>query len=122
MNKPAALVGYNDVKMILDEAAKHGGGRYALDTPGQAIHWRQRAYRFRKLYREVYPSDGRYEQFNFQLDGPEVIINPNRPTGTFIPAGGEPLPMNQPAAPILPEEDDELFDAAKNLRKDLGLD
>lgn len=122
MNKPAALVGYNDIKMILDEAAKSGGGRYVLDTSGQATHWRQRAYRFRKLYREVYPNDGRYEQFNFQLDGPAVIINPNRPTGTFIPAEGEPLPMNQPAAPILPEEDDELFDAAKNLRKDLGLD
>ena len=41
---------YADVRDVLDSALSHGGGEYQLSTHGMAVHWRQRAYQFRKLY------------------------------------------------------------------------
>lgn len=44
---------YSDVRQILDAVLSSGGGEYDLPSYGQAVHWRQRAYRFRKLFAEI---------------------------------------------------------------------
>jgi hypothetical protein len=41
--------GYPDVITVLRAARRAGGASYSLPTPGAAINWCQRAYRFRKL-------------------------------------------------------------------------
>lgn len=41
--------GFPDVIRILTAARKAGGAVYTLPTPGAALNWKQRAYRFRRL-------------------------------------------------------------------------
>lgn len=55
MTKPKAnrLGMYSDVRKIMDAALAAGGGEYVLPAYGKAIHWRQRAYQFRKLFAEL---------------------------------------------------------------------
>lgn len=52
--RPNRLGMYADVQQILDAALASEGGEYTLSTYGKAVHWRQRAYKFRKLYAEVH--------------------------------------------------------------------
>lgn len=47
-----SLAQYEDVKVVLDQALNHRGGRYRLSTYNEAVHWRQRAYKFRQLLRD----------------------------------------------------------------------
>jgi len=54
MSKPNRLGLYADVKQILDAALASNGGEFILSTHGEAVHWRQRAYRFRKAYAAAY--------------------------------------------------------------------
>jgi hypothetical protein len=49
----ASLGQYSDVRAVLDAAIAAGGGRYTLKSRGAAIHWRARAYAFRKLLQRL---------------------------------------------------------------------
>lgn len=44
---------YRDIEGYLNQALMAGGLRLTLPSAGSAIRWRQRAYNFRKLYREI---------------------------------------------------------------------
>lgn len=44
---------YEDVRRILDIALQRDGLIYELNTVGQAIHFRQKCYRFRNLLRKM---------------------------------------------------------------------
>ncbi len=108
---------YDDVRQILDAAMQSGGGEFALTTYGQAVHWRQRAYKFRKLYAETLSSDkslamspyDRLTMPRIDKDSTIVVIKVREITGTFTP-------NREPYAPVdMPVAGDELFDVAKDI-------
>lgn len=109
---------FTDVKPVLDAALASGGGKYVAPTPGAAVHFRQRAYSFRKAYREACsPNASPYDQLTLRKpSGCEVVIAPIALPGTFTPADGTPL--NTSAA----ESDDPLLAEALAVRTNLGLD
>lgn len=45
--------GYADVLRILRAARNNGGAIYTLPTPGGALNWKQRAYKFRRLVQNI---------------------------------------------------------------------
>jgi len=118
MTKHANRLGmYADVRQILDAALSAGGGSYQCDSHGQAVHWRQRAYKFRKLYAETIGlnEESPYDQIVMPRVAEAettVSIHIRRQVGVFMPAA-EPAPAN-----ILLGDD--LFDIAKGIADKLG--
>ena len=117
---PNRLGMYDDVRKILDAALQAGGGSYELPSYGSAVHWRQRAYKFRKLYAETIAGDNStamspYDKLTMpriDLDSTIVEIKVRQAAGVFVPA-------NEPyASPIGLE--DELFDVARELADKLA--
>lgn len=108
---PANRLGmYADVREILDAALRHGGGEYQCTDHGTAVHWRQRAYRFRKLYAEVHRSglESPYDSILIRRIAPDsgtVVIELREQVGVFTP--------RNPVA--RPPDMDELFDVADAL-------
>lgn len=92
MHKPVNRLGiYHDVQEILDAALSAGGGTYTCATHGQAVHWRQRAYKFRKLYAEIHGAraSSQYDRLTLPRIEPgssEVLIHYRQHVGTFTPA------------------------------------
>lgn len=119
MKKPANRLGmYADVRTILDQALAAGGGSYTLATHGEAVHWRQRAYRFRKLFAEILGPDepSPYDSIimtRVDAESSTVDISIRRLTGTFTPSA-EPV--------FIPQVGDELFDIAQEFAAKLGDD
>lgn len=115
---PNRLGIYHDVREILDAALAAGGGTYTCESHNKAIHWRQRAYRFRKLYAEVHgaKSASLYDRLTMPRIAPEenfVRIILRQQMGVFTPlAGGTP-------ADILTGDDllDEALALAKRLEE-----
>ncbi len=108
---------YDDVRAVLDAALQSGGGEYVLPSHGLAVHWRQRAYKFRKLYAQTLASGDDFAMSPYdrltmpQLpdDSSTVVINVREAVGTFTP-------NREPYAPQeIPTQGDELFDVAKEL-------
>lgn len=82
------LMMYEDIRVILDQALAAGGGEFELATHGQAVHWRQRAYIFRKLFRQSVQNSP-YDRLTFRKvpDGSTtVVIAMIGQKGTFRPA------------------------------------
>lgn len=111
MKKPAPnrLGMYSDVKQVLDACLETNGGTYTLSTYGEAVHWRQRAYRFRKLFAETLKSHelSPYDVLTLPRiveDTSVVVINLQQAKGTFTP-------NREAAIPEIPETDDLLGDA-----------
>lgn len=112
MTRPRAnrLGMYADVRSVLDAALVGGGGTVECDSHNAAVHWRQRAYRFRKLYAETLGA-GRESAYDTLVlprvpaDSATITIQIRSSTVLFTPADG---------APVL---DDDLFDIAQNLAK-----
>lgn len=106
---------YADIRAILDAALAAGGGTYECESTGQAIHWRQRAYRFRKLYAELLgPSqESPYDTLTMpRCDGPTVSIVLRRQVGRFTP-NNEPVEVSELLG-------DDLLDEALSFAKKLG--
>jgi hypothetical protein len=114
---------YDDIRPILDAALSSGGGRLELASRGMAIHWRQRAYKFRKLYAQILASDDSFSMSPYdrltmptppdegEPDDNVVIINVREATGTFTP-------NREPYVPVdIPVVGDELLDVAKEIAK-----
>jgi hypothetical protein len=108
---------YDDVRQILDAALSSGGGSFELPTHGKAVHWRQRAYKFRKLYAQTLASDDSfsmspYDRLTLPMipdDSSTVIINIREVVGTFTP-------NREPYAPTdVPVPGDDLFEAAQSI-------
>lgn len=115
MTKSNRLGMYADVRSVLDSALESGGGTFRCADYGSAVHWRQRAYRFRKLYAETLgpKSMSPYDVLVLPrlVDGAsEVVINIRQTSGVFTPA-------NEGLAPTSNEE---LLETAKALAERLG--
>lgn len=114
MTKSNRLGMYADVREVLDAALAHGGGRFECADYGSAVHWRQRAYKFRKLYAETLGPKAMspYDTLVLpRLHNAErtVTINVRQTAGVFTPAG--------PARDGVPEMDDPLLEEALALAK-----
>lgn len=114
MTKSNRLGIYADVRAVLDSALEHGGGTLTCDSPGAAIHWRQRAYRFRKAFAETLGPRAMSPYDVLVLprlanDSLEVVINIRQASGVFTPAGDG----------LAPTSNDELLEAAESLRRRL---
>src|SRR5688500_11281290 len=91
MTKSNRLGMYADVRAVLDAALEHGGGTFKCADYGHAVHWRQRAYKFRKLFAEMLGPRAMSPYDVLVLprlaDGAsEVIINIRQSGGVFTPA------------------------------------
>jgi hypothetical protein len=105
---------YADLQPILDAALAAGGGSYTLENYGQAVHWRQRAYRFRKLYAETVSMVSKYDQLTLpriEEGSSTVHIRMNVPKGTFAAAQ---------VAPVFEPFDDDLESEAEAFAKRLA--
>jgi hypothetical protein len=108
---------YDDVRQILDAALASGGGSFDLPTHGQAMHWRQRAYKFRKLYAQTLASDDSFSMSPYDRltmptpadDSATVEIKVREVVGTFTPNREPYVPMEVPVV------GDELFEAARSI-------
>lgn len=112
--RPNRLGMYADLSPILDAALVSGGGSYTLPSYGAAVHWRQRAYKFRKLYAETMGGMSKYDRLTLPRieDGTSVVtIKLSAPKGLFTP--------NESPA-LAPFAEDELFGAAEEFAKKLG--
>lgn len=113
-NKELASIGQlADIKAVLDSAlatnASHGEicGTVAFETSGKAVNWRQRAYRFRKLWREHRDINSPYERLTLpKLEPGETSVTIKM---TGVPAVFTPAVVN---------DDDPLLNVARDLAKD----
>jgi len=111
---------YADVREVADLALRHGGGSYDCADHGQAIHFQQRFYRFRKLYAQLNHEDGTdspYDKLKLPRipeDGCSVKLEIRQHVGTFRPSGPEVFSS-------LTGEDD-LFKAASELARKIQGD
>jgi len=112
----ARLGEYSDLIPVLDAALASGGGTYALSSHGQAVHWRQRVYTFRKYYAERVTANSKYDQLTLpriEENSSVVVMRLRSPLGNFTPAGA--------IAPLVePDLDDDLLSAAEEFAKKLG--
>lgn len=94
------LGAFADIKAILDVAISTNGGRVELGSYAEALKWRTRAYRFRKLYAEQVPNSP-YDKLAFpQPARGEAFININthKQDAVFVP--------KEPGfTPIVPDEE-----------------
>lgn len=120
------LSDYHDIKPILDQAVAHKGGTYQLETSGQAVHWRQRAYKFRKLLRTLRGEsrvpgtsvETAYDGLVMDLDGPTVSFSWREPKGTFVaPKGSTAKPVVET---LVERHEDDLLAAARKLVEERG--
>jgi len=116
------LLAYKDVWDVIDSALARGGARYKLATPGAAVHWRQRAYVFRKLAIKAanelnlvpgFTPSTPYDHLHLTVDGVFVIIKERKIEGTLEPLAGA-------EAPLVMESEDDLLANAEALLKEKG--
>lgn len=117
MTKPRAnrLGMYADVRAVADRALELGGGSFQCETHGMAVHWRQRFYKFRKLFAETLgpKAESPYDMLVLGrvLPGETLVqIKIRQQQGVFVAPDGV----------ALPDEVDELEAAAARLVAQLG--
>lgn len=122
-NKPNRLGLYDDIRPILDAAMQSGGGQIELPDHGKAVHWRQRAYQFRKLYADILTQKDKlsmspYDRLSMpkipdegKLNDNVVVINVREQIGIFTP---NREPYNPVEVPVM---GDDLLDTAKEIAK-----
>lgn len=105
---------YADIKAVLDSALAAGGGTFTCESHGAAVHWRQRAYKFRKLFAETLGPNkmSPYDVLVLPrlVEGScEVSIIIRQMAGVFTPANDMP-----------PADEDDLLGAAEALARRLS--
>lgn len=112
MPSKKTLAMFDDIRQVLDQAVAASGGTFVCETHGVAVHWRQRAYQFRKLFREkVGGETSPYDRLTFkkvEAESCEIIIAIIQTPGNFIPAN-----------PAAPDDDDPLLQEALDLAKNI---
>lgn len=112
MTKSNRLGMYSDIRAVLDSALESGGGTFLCPDYGSAVHWRQRAYRFRKLFAETLGPRA--------MSPYDVLVLPRLTDNVVViklrEAGGVFTPANDGLAPT---SNDELLEAAESLRRRL---
>lgn len=114
MTKANRLGMYADIRAVLDGALAAGGGTFTCESHGAAVHWRQRAYRFRKLYAETL-GPAKMSPYDVLVlprllpDSSEVTITIRQTAGVFTPANDT----------LAPTSNDDLLEAAEALRRKL---
>lgn len=94
MTRTSRLGLYADLQPVLDAAIAAGGGTYTLATHGDAVHWRQRVYKFRKLWQQE-RGPSRYDALLLRRipdDSSEVIMEVRVAQGIFTPGFTAPPP------------------------------
>lgn len=119
MTKSNRLGMYADCRKVLDAALAAGGGEYECPDHGAAVHWRQRAYRFRKLYATTLgeKAESPYDILvmpRIPDDSGTVRIVVRQQAGVFRPLEG--------GTPFTPKGVDELEAAALKLSQELDGD
>lgn len=110
--RPNRLGLYADVQQILDAALASNGGTYQCETYGQAVHWRQRAYQFRKLFADLHGAKqaSAYDRLTLpRIHEGETCVHilVRKQVGTFTP--------NEAPTEQLPPVDDDLLAEAEAL-------
>ena len=103
------LGSYADVAKVLDAALSAGGARYRVKDRGTAIHWRQRAYKFRSLLLrqkakelELIPGllpSTPYDALVVRIDPNDecvCVITERTPHGELTDLDGKPLVVGKP--------------------------
>lgn len=117
------LGSYADIRTIFESVLAHGETELSFTTNGAAVHFRQRAYKFRRLMQNR--GDTRYDGFMIERVGetgmrirPEPITRGltqvnfvHKPNAELVKFTPEPEPED--------ETDDELLSAALKLSLDL---
>lgn len=107
---------YADVREVADLALAHNGGSYELPDKGTAVNFSHRFYNFRKLYREVYHSDGSscvYDKLIIpRVTSSTVTFKIRQQAGIFKPAHSSPVDLA-----LAPDED--LFNIAQQIAANL---
>jgi hypothetical protein len=111
---------YADLRPILDACLAHDGGTYVCADHGQAVHWRQRAYQFRKLFAELQGSmsESPYDVIvmpRIPDDSSTVVINIRKQIGDFTPRNVDATSVEIPL-------DVELLEEAEALARQLGVE
>ncbi len=114
---------YADIKPVFDKAIELGGGLYEFETRGQAVRWRSRAYKFRKLLEQQMYADNPYGQLILVLGNkPEdktVEIRIGQPMGVFKTPQGKKVKLKKAAA-LAENPVDTLLEETKKLVAEKG--
>jgi len=117
MKKTLAM--YSDIQKVLDAALAARGGTFRTGSHGTAVHWRQRAYQFRKLYRDtVNEQNSPYDRLSLRKVEPEsseIIIHIIETPGEFTPANKEEVVVVGTGV----REDDPLLSEALEFARDI---
>ena len=125
-NKPSA---YRDVERAFQAAVEHGGGRLEFTLYGKAVHFRQRAYKYRNLI-----NNPEYDAMTIRLtktiEGGGILeFNPTTIEATFFAPDGTEKELPDYVEPPVnggnhldgfdpdPVDDDLLSDAQDLVRK-----
>ncbi len=88
---------YSDLIPILDAAIASQGGTYTLATHGDAVHWRQRVYKFRKAWGLAHAPPNKYDVLvlpRIPADSSNVLLTVRQAVGVWTPGG---VPRAEPA-------------------------
>lgn len=136
MTQARSIHQFEDIRTVLDAALNHRGGRYRLNSYGEAVHWRQRAYRFRQLLRQQkleaslipgFDPGTQYDKLTLFIpkkgepDDNIVKIGFIEPRGTFEPnetTASAPVGEISSAPEITLDLDTEISDLKKKLHLD----
>lgn len=116
MSRRTHINQFLEEREILDKAIAAKGIRLDFPTRGAAIHFRQQAYKFRKLFREkIDPAVSPYDKLTIPMLGPDDTFVEIRvkSINAIISVLGE-TPKEAPVEP-----DDELLDIAKQIGRDI---
>jgi len=117
------LSSYADVQIVFDKAIELQGGKYRFQTRGDAVRWRQRAYKFRKLLDEQPFAANPYRDLVLRLtkdpSDTTVEITIGHVEGEFLDPKGKKVKLPKKLVEEI-QVDDTLFDEAKKLAEELG--
>lgn len=108
MSPPKYSSRYPEIREVLDYAIANRGARYTLISGGKAVHWRQRAYHFRKILWGELNGMNPVPPIPTPYDGLRITVDPTDPTtviieinsadriGTLVPLSPEIEPITDP--------------------------
>lgn len=118
------LGNYLAIQKVLDAAIAAGGATYALPTKGAAIHWRQRAYKFRQLaQKKSITGSSPYDSLFLRIrdDEPNVVrIEFEELKGELRGPDGKPIVIAEQPQTAPPHDDYE--EQARQLARDLDIE